>query len=248
MIARHARIILHGDLRELTPRSDQGEICYPENRRASIKDVLESLGIPHTEVGQILVDGVEVDFHVLLAAKRLYDVFSVSRPWDVTKASILRPKPLPELRFLVDENVHRLSGLLRMIGMDAIGCQGLTDQGIVQCVWEQGRVCLSKDRRLLKRKNIVFGRLVRSVHPWEQLREIVDLFGLRSQMLPFSRCIHCNVPLESRPKAEIQDRLEPLTRQYYQTFQECPVCRRLYWAGSHHERMRERLRAFLDSV
>ncbi len=239
----HADLIFHGELQELVSDHDHGSLCYPAARRASVKDVIEALGVPHTEVGWILEDGGEVDFHVLLAARR-YEVFPVPVPWDVTAASVLRPEPLTELRFLVDENVHRLTGLLRMIGMDAAECRGLKDEEIAGLAAAQGRVVLSKDRRLLRRKQIVFGRLVRGVQPWDQLREVVDLFGIKSRMRPFFRCIHCNVPLKSRPKVEIQERLEPLTRKYHQVFQECPECRRIYWAGSHHERMRERLRAF----
>ncbi len=240
----YANLMFHDDLRDLVPGYDHGMFRYPGDRRASIKDVIESLGVPHTEVGRILEDGVEVDFCALLAAKRIYKVYPVAAPWDVTKPGVLRPEPLPDFRFLVDENVHRLTGLLRMIGMDALGCRGLTDEDIARRAAAQSRIMLSKDRRLLRRKNIVFGRLVRNVHPWHQLREIVDLFGLRSRLQPFSRCIHCNVMLESRTKTQIQDRLEPLTKKYYHSFQECPECRQLYWAGSHHERMRERLRAF----
>lgn len=239
----HANFIFHDELQELVPSQGHGPLCYPADRRASVKDVIEALGVPHTEVGRILEDGGEVDFHVLLGAKQ-YDVFPNVAPWDVTAASVPRPEPLMELRFLVDENVHRLTGLLRMIGMDAAQCRGLTDAEIAALAAAQGRIVLSKDRRLLRRKGIVFGRLVRGVHPWEQLREIVNLFGLKSRVRAFSRCIHCNVPLKPRPKAEVQERLEPLTKKYYQVFQECPQCKRIYWAGSHHERMRERLRAF----
>ncbi|HDQ40433.1 MAG TPA: hypothetical protein ENN39_05310 [Desulfonatronum sp.] len=238
----HADLMFHDALRDLVPGRDHGPLCYPVDRRASVKDVIEALGVPHTEVGRILEAGIEVDFHALLAAKR-YDVFPVAAPWDVTAASVLRPEPLVKLRFLVDENVHRLTGLLRMIGINAAGCPGMADADIARHAAAQGRVVLSKDRRLLRRKQIVFGRLVHSVHPWDQLREIVDLFGLKSRMHPFSRCIHCNLLLVPRPKVEIQNRLEPLTRKYYQVFQECPKCQRIYWPGSHHDRMRERLRA-----
>lgn len=239
----YADLMFHDELQELVPDHDHGMFRYPVDRRASVKDAIEALGVPHTEVGRILEDGIEVDFHALLAAKQ-YEVLAVAAPWDVTGPSVLRPEPLLELRFLVDENVHRLTGLLRMIGMDAAGCRGLTDEDIAKRAVAQGRVVLSKDRRLLRRKQIVFGRLVRGVHPWDQLRETVDLFGLRSWMRLFSRCIHCNVALTPRPKVEIQERLEPLTRKYYHVFQECPQCQRIYWAGSHHEQMRERLRAF----
>lgn len=240
----YADLKFHNELRELVPDHDHGIFRCPVDRRASVKDAIEALGVPHTEVGRILANGIEVDFSVLLAAPRLYEIFPVAVPWDVTMPSVLRPEPLRGVSFLVDENAHRLAGLLRMIGMDAATCRGLTDEDIVRRAVAQGRIVLSKDRRLLKRKQIVFGRLVRGVHPWEQLREIVDLFGLRTRLQPFSRCIHCNVMLKSRTKTEIQERLEPLTKQYYQVFQECPECKRIYWAGSHHEQMRERLRAF----
>lgn len=240
----YARIVLHGDLPDLAPRRGQGENLYPADRRASIKDVVEAFGPPHTEVGRILQDGQERDFSARLAAGSCYEIFPVDTPWDVTAPSVLRPEPLFDLKFLVDENTQRLAGLLRMVGMDAAGCRGLGDEAIARAADEQGRVLLSRDRRLLRRKAVVFGRLVRCVHPWDQLREIVHLFGLRGRLRPFSRCIHCKVPLKARAKEVIEDQLEPLTKKYYRVFQGCPACGRIYWAGSHHQSMLERLKSF----
>ncbi|SDB36587.1 hypothetical protein SAMN05660653_01732 [Desulfonatronum thiosulfatophilum] len=237
-------ITFHDDLRVFASFSRQGaKRGYPLLRRASVKDVIEAVGPPHTEVGEILLDGVPVGFDAVVEAGFELNVFPIAAPWDVAKATLLRPNPLPSLAFLVDENVHRLAELLRMIGMDAAGCRGMSDAAIAAESARSGRVLLSRDHRLLRRSRVVFGRLVRAHRPWDQLKEIVDLFGLASDIKAFSRCIHCNIRLEPRAKADVADRLEPLTSRYYQTFHECPACRRIYWAGSHHQRMVANLKA-----
>ncbi|WP_459937097.1 Mut7-C RNAse domain-containing protein [Desulfonatronum parangueonense] len=237
-------ITFHGHLRDFASTSRQGaKFEYPLHRRASVKDVIEAIGPPHTEVGEIHRNGQPISFDVLLEEGGELDVYPIAAPWDVTKASRLRPVPLAKLAFLVDENVHRLAELLRMIGLDAADCRGMTDAAIAAESASSGRVLLSRDHRLLRRSSIVFGRLVRAHRPWEQLKEIVDLFGLTPRIQAFSRCIHCNIRLEPRAKADIADRLEPLTRRYYEQFHECPACRRIYWAGSHHQRMLADLKA-----
>ena len=244
-----AKLLFHGHLQSLLPAAKRGKaLAYSTQRRASVKDVIEALGPPHTEVGHLALDGKPVDFNTQLASGQTLEIFPVPVPWDVTRTTLLRLDPLPRLAFLVDENVHRLAKLLRMIGQDATDCRGLSDAAIAVRAGEEKRVLLSRDRRLLKRGSVDFGRLVQAHHPWDQLREIMHLFGLWPRVRPFSRCIHCNQPLEPRAKSDIEDRLEPLTRRYFQIFHECPECRRIYWAGSHHQQMLEHLRKLKDSV
>jgi uncharacterized protein with PIN domain len=239
-----AAFVFHGDLRELLGRGGDrpdGRVAYPAERRASVKDVIEALGVPHTEVGDIECDGRAVGFGHPLEPGRLFDVRPVAVPFDVLRPSPLRPEPLPRVAFLVDANVGRLAGLLRALGLDAAHDPSLDDASLAELAAKDRRILLSRDRLLLKRAIVAYGRLVRSQEPQAQLLEVLRFFGLGPPFAAFTRCLRCNDHLEAVPKAEILDRLLPLTKQYYADFRRCPCCERVYWAGSHHERMRERV-------
>lgn len=239
-----ATIIFHGDLRELLGRGvrhEDGRVSYAVTRRASVKDVIEALGPPHTEVGGIEADGRPVGFGHPLGAGERIDVRPVGAPLDVLRPSPLRPEPFPRIAFLVDANVGRLAGLLRALGFDTAYDPSLDDAALAEKAATEQRILLSRDRLLLRRNVVVYGRLVRAREPDDQLLEILRFFGLRPPFATFTRCLRCNDPLEPVPKAEIMDRLLPLTRIHYTDFRRCPRCDRVYWAGSHHERMHERV-------
>jgi hypothetical protein len=228
----------HDDLRQfLKPGNPGGSFAYPVDRRASIKDAVEALGPPHTEVGRITVDGGEVDFSHLLEPGQDVEVYPVEPPMDVTEPSLLRPEPLPHPAFVVDVNVGKLAARLRLIGLDAAYDPTWDDERIAEIADKEGRAALSKDLSLLKRNRISHGRAVRAVHPDDQLLEVLDFFGITGPFEAFSRCIHCNRVLEPVAKEKVIHRLEPLTRKYFEEFHICPGCDRIYWAGSHHEKM-----------
>lgn len=208
-------------------------------RRASIKDVIESFGLPHTEIGKIEFQGREVDFTFSVADNQFFKIFPVPAPWDVTEKSLLRPDPLTNIRFIVDVNVGRLARYLRMAGFDVLYNSDWNDEQIAAMIIQEKRIVLTRDFGLLKRKQVEFGRYVRSEKPAEQLDEIITLFGLQEKLKPFSRCLECNSLLETVDKKDVLPRLEPLTRKYYDTFSICAACDKVYWAGSHIEEMRQ---------
>lgn len=241
---RPAAFVFHGSLRALLGRGREGadgRVIYPAVRRASVKDVVEALGVPHTEVGSIECDGLAVGFGHPLEPGRSFDVRPVPAPFDVLRPSPLRPEPLPRVAFLVDANVGRLAGLLRALGFDTAHDPSLDDSALAALAARDRRILLSRDRLLLKRSLVVFGRLVRSHEPEAQLLEVLRFFGLGPPFATFTRCLRCNDLLLAVPKAEIEDRLLPLTRRHYSDFRRCPRCDGIYWAGSHHERMHERV-------
>ena len=215
------------------------------SRRAGVKDVIEALGVPHTEVGRIAVsgadgaDGRDVDFGHILGPGQEVDVWPVAPPLDVTRPSLLRPEPLDGVRFLVDATCGKLARLLRLLGLDAAYDRAWDDQEVAQIADKERRIVLSMDRALLKRSAVAFGRLVRAHDPQEQLAEVLRHFGVRGPWAAFSRCLECNAPLAPVPKAAILHRLQPLTKKYFDTFFRCPACDRIYWPGSHHDRMQE---------
>jgi uncharacterized protein with PIN domain len=211
---------------------------YPLLRRASIKDIVESLGIPHTEIGRLTCNRRELDFSFVPGGGERLLVEPLSPLCPPTRPSTLRPKPLDEMRFLVDINAGKLVRLLRMAGLDATAVaanQSIKD--IAAAATADGRILLSRNRDLLKLRSVVFGRLVRNQDPTLQFTEVSHLFNLFSLFRPFSRCMACNTALHPVDKADIMDRLEPLTIRYYHRFHQCGSCGRLYWRGSHHEHM-----------
>jgi len=235
---------LDAELRPLLSRPCRGQIPvgYQLKRRASIKDILEAIGLPHTEIGAILDREQHYTFaHIPQPGQRLR-IQAVQPGLDVTRPTLLRPEPLPACRFLVDINVGKLARLLRMAGLDARYEPDLSDGELAALVRTDERVLLSRNRELLKRKEVIHGRLIRAEQPEEQLREVIDLYDLSDMLKPFCRCLACNTMLEPVAKETILDRLEPLTRKYYHRFKLCPGCGRIYWQGSHHARMMRLLR------
>lgn len=232
-------VTLHDDLAELTAsqRRKPRPLVLELTRHSSVKDFLEAQGVPHTEINRLTINGAEVDFSAIVADNDRIEAFGPPVPVDLTLATRLRPQPLASLRFATDANVGRLAGLLRLAGFNTFYDRDLPDRDLAALVARERRLLLTRDLGLLKRKSVEFGRLIRAALPYEQLREIVELYGLAGSIRPLSRCLHCNKLLQPVAKKEIIDRLEPLTKKYYDDFKLCPGCNRIYWAGSHQQRI-----------
>jgi uncharacterized protein len=232
-------LTFHGDLPALLRRKWRNQEVWqlqPE-RAASVKDVVESFGLPHTEVGKLLVDGREVDFDSLIQTSCHIEIRPITAPWDVLHPCRLRSRPLPRIRFLVDVNVSKLGRLLRMAGFDAAIHRHWDDSRLAAASEEEERLLLSKSRGLLMRRRVRYGRCIRATTPPEQLREVITLLALHDQMQPLSRCMECNSLLKAVARDAIDHLLEPLTRKYYSDFLQCPGCARIYWHGSHVKKM-----------
>ncbi len=230
----------HGDLTTLLrPRwRNVHPIVQPVTRRASVKDVIESFGIPHTEIDRITCDNTEVDFSFPVNYGQRFNIYQVLPPWNVFQPTKLRPDPLKRIRFIVDVNVGRLARYLRAAGFDTLYNYHWDDNQIVNLIMQENLIVLTRDLGLLKRKQVQFGRYIRADRPIEQLREVMQLLNLEKEVKAFSRCLDCNRYLQHVSKEEIMHRLEPLTRKYYDSFSMCQACNKIYWSGSHVEEMR----------
>jgi len=231
-----ASILLPAELLTLLYRRipRHNPISYPVSRRASIKDVLESLGLPHPEIGAILINGRPAAFAHRLTAGDQVEVAPLAAPVNVETPDLLRPA-LTRIRFAVDLNVGKLAALLRLAGFDTLYNPRMNDAELAET--SSDRVLLTRDRTLLMRRVVQHGHLIRYAHPEAQLAEVIKLYGLADRLRPFSRCLTCNNVLEPVAKAEILSRLQPLTKKYYDTFNRCRGCAQIYWPGSHRERM-----------
>ncbi len=207
----------------------------------SVKDLIESLGVPHVEVDLILVNGNPVNFSYKVNDEDNISVYPVFESLDIKGITHLRQKPLRNIRFILDEHLGKLAKYLRLCGFDTLISKEYTDNEIVIISVSEKRIILTRDRQLLKNRQVTHGCWIRSVHTDEQVIEVFRRFDLKNIVKPFSRCLECNSLLIEVSKDDIQDRLLPDTRKYYENFRKCPGCDRIYWEGSHFERMKKML-------
>lgn len=205
--------------------------------RESVKDLIEAIGVPHTEVDLILVNGKSVDFYYLLNDKDDVSVYPVFESFDINDIQHLRPEPLREPKFILDVHLGKLSRYMRMLGFDTFYKNDLEDEQIVNISLEEKRTILTRDIGLLKRGKVTHGYYVRNTEIEKQLDEIVNRFQLENKIKEFSRCIECNTLLKSVEKEKIIDQLPPKVRENYNEFFICPNCSKIYWKGSHVEDM-----------
>ena len=203
-------------------------------RAATVKHMVEALGVPHTEAGTILVNGKPAPLDQLLGDGDSVHVQPVA-------PTVLAPG---EARFTADAHLGGLARLLRMAGFDTLYDNGVDDAAIEADAADGGRIALTRDRELLKRRGVARGCYVRALKPEQQLAEVCARYGLAGAMRPFSLCLACNVPLHAVAKADVADRLPPAVRLVHQHFLTCRRCHGLFWQGSHWQRMR----ALLDRV
>ncbi len=224
----------------LPPGLRQRTFSKPWRSRRSVKDFLEALGLPHTEIGMILVDGEPVEFDHIVAPGERISVFPPFRTLDLPEAAGLTPELEGRPRFVLDTHLGQLAHYLRMLGFDSLYANEAADEVLAQRSSEERRVLLTRDRELLKRGRVEHGTYVRSAEPRTQLVEVVRRYELLPRMSPFSRCLDCNGELGPAGADEIEARVPPDARETFDRFRSCRGCGKVYWAGSHVERM-ERL-------
>jgi len=236
-----ARFRFYEELNDfLPPEQRKKEFEYSFSGHPGIKDPIEALGVPHTEVELVVVNGNSVGFDYQLQGGDRVSVYPVFESLDVSPLLRLRPEPLRHPAFVLDVHLGKLARQLRTLGFDVLYRNDYSDPDIVRISVDENRTILTRDRRLLFAKVITHGCWLRATDPEKQLREVLDRFDLYSMIDPFKRCIACNGLLEEVEKSDVIDRLEPLTRRYYDRFFQCPECRKIYWHGTHIEHM-ERL-------
>ncbi|QIY53379.1 Mut7-C ubiquitin/RNAse domain-containing protein [Streptomyces sp. RPA4-5] len=194
---------------------------------STLGHVVESLGVPLTEVGRLVVDGAEVPVsHVPQEGERI-EVRAIERPQRLPGAS---------LRFLLDVHLGTLARRLRLLGVDAAYTnEDPGDAALATLSAKEQRVLLSRDRGLLRRREIWAGAFIYSDRPDEQLRDVLGRFA--PTLAPWTRCTACNGPLMDADKDSVREHLEHGTQRTYDVFAQCTACGRVYWRGAHHSRL-----------
>ncbi len=238
----------YGELNDFLPPARKGQsFAYSFNGNPALKDAIEAIGVPHAEVDLILINGVSAHFHRKLENEDYVSVYPVFESFDISGVTHLRQKPLRETKFILDVHLGRLARYIRLLGYDALFRTDYDDNEIIRISLDEARIILTRDRGLLKNSKVTHGYWIRSQRTAEQLNEVIKRFSLADGAKPFTRCLECNSLLKTADKEEISERLPYRTKKYYNDFWQCQGCKRIYWEGSHYEKMRKKIYGLLNS-
>ncbi|WP_028104207.1 Mut7-C RNAse domain-containing protein [Pseudoduganella violaceinigra] len=226
------------ELNDFLPRARRKvAFTVPCARAATTKHMIEALGVPHTEVELILVNGESSGFERPLCDGDRVAVYPKFERFDVRPLLRVRGEPLRTVRFVADAHLGGLARLLRMAGFDTLYDNRIDDPTVASLSQDEGRIALTRDRDLLKRRGITHGCYVRALKPALQFAEIFQRLDLAASARPFTLCLACNAPLQPVAKAEVAAQLPPSVRAAHDAFLTCDVCRGVFWRGSHWRRM-----------
>ncbi|MDH5389380.1 MAG: Mut7-C ubiquitin/RNAse domain-containing protein [Gammaproteobacteria bacterium] len=233
----------HGEFDKLLP-PDQRNVDFNHELKEtrSVKDLIESIGVPHTEIDIIIVNDESVNFEYLVKPNDRIQLYPTSRQ---TKAELInisplihcQPEPLTVPRFVLDVHLGKLAAYLRMLGFDSLYRNDYDDPTLATISANEQRTLLTCDRQLLMRKQVSHGYFVRARQPQQQLLEVLSRFYLFELKKPFTRCMHCNGITQAVSKQEIETQLLPATKKHYNKFFQCISCKKIYWEGSHYLKM-----------
>ena len=234
------RLKFHEDLRFFLKSKANSEVIERVlAEKASVKDVIESCGVPHPEVDLILVNGKPIDFYHLIVKEADIDLYPVRSQCLLFKEKRLQARSI--VRFVADGHLGTLARNLRLLGFDVVYDRQAQDRQLLSVMEHENRALLTRDRRLLMHAIVRHGYCPRSQDADDQTIEVIHRFDLFDSITPFTRCLRCNAPLQKVPKADVIEKLEPLTKIYYQEFRRCTGCGQIYWAGSHFSKLQRRL-------
>ena len=231
----------------LPPSKRRVSFTHEFKERASIKDTIESLGVPHPEVDAIVVNGEPVDFSYIVRDCDRIEVYPISASGRVTSPVSVRPPALSTYRFVLDVHLGKLAASLRLLGFDTLYRNNYDDEELAEISASQQRILLTRDRGLLMRSLVTYGYYVRQTDPEQQIVEVLRRFDLFESVQPFQRCIRCNGLLKPVSKESVLDRLPQQTQLSINEFHSCKSCQQIYWKGSHYERMLKFVKEVLNS-
>jgi len=213
--------------------------------RSGMLDAIQAQGVPHVEVGRLLRNGTRASWSDLVEAADRIEAFPWA-PWQTPGVDNAPPPPLPPA-FLLDIHLGKLAGHLRLLGFDsAYPTPDIGDKALVQRAVTESRVLLTCDRHLLMHRALPWGVFLRSRDPERQAAELLERFSLHALAKPFTRCTECNGLLETPSSEHVRRQAPPLVRLRLgvtpSVYRACPSCGRLYWPGTHWQKMVRRLK------
>jgi uncharacterized protein len=221
----------------LPPEKRKTRFAHFVKTPSSIKNVVESIGVPHAEIDLILANGASVDFSYQPQDQDEISIYPMFESLDISPVTRLQSRPLRRNRFVLDVPQGKLAHTLRMMGFDSAWEKNLTNAQIIHLMKNEHRTILTRNRGLLKRRAVTHGYFLRAVDPRKQAAEVLRRFDLFHEIRPLTRCLVCNGPIAGVDKEKIRNRLPPRVQSAIDKFQQCPHCGRVYWHGSHAQRM-----------
>jgi uncharacterized protein with PIN domain len=234
------RLTFHDDLSFFLKRNAGRTIERRLGERTSVKDIIESCGVPHPEVDLILTNGQPADLANVIDSAAALDVYPIGHdqrtffPEDRLQVRQIE-------RLVADGHLGKLVRNLRLLGVDVVYDRAAEDRQLLNVAETDNRAILTRDRRLLMHASVRHGYYLRSQNPLEQTIEVLRRFDLSSALTPFTRCLHCNASLKPVAKGEVFEQLEPRTKIYYEQFRRCTGCGQIYWPGSHFGKLEARI-------
>jgi len=212
--------------------------------RTTVKDIIESCRIPHTEVDLILVNGQSVDFDHKVNNGDKISLYPMFESIDVSPVIHLQDRPLRNLKYFADAPLGKLVRLMRLLGLDVHYDRKITGLEFLETALKEKRILITRNRQLLMPNKVTHGYCIHSNAPYQQIKEVVRRFDLKQQLKPYTRCSICNSKLKKVAKKGIINLLEPLTKKYYDNFNHCPECGKIYWRGSHYQSLNKLIESF----
>ncbi len=242
-VARSADFRFYEELNDFLP-VERRKVSFRQNFQGtpSVKDAIQAIGVPHSAIDLILVDGLSVDFSYHLQGGERVAVYPVFERLDISPAIRLRAEPLRCSRFILDVHLGKLARYMRMLGFNTAYSSDWDDDRIIEISLEQKRIILTRDIGILKQRRVSHGYWVRRSEPLDQVQEVLDALDLSSQLRPFTRCMECNGDIHAVGKDEVKPHIARDIVDRFDAFWRCGECRRIYWQGSHYKRMQERIK------
>ncbi len=237
-ISRQIEIRFYGELNDfLAPDRRQRAFGHAFHGTPSVKDTIEAIGVPHTEVDVILVDGSSVGFDYLLHGGERVAVYPVFERYDVSPVTRLRPAPLRVTRFIADVHLGTLARYLRLLGFDTTWERDLSDETIIRMALDERRIILTRDKGIPKDGRVTHACWLRSTEPLQQLDEVVRAIDLAGDINPYTRCMECNGELHLVNRSAVARSVPLQVYILHREFRQCRRCFRVYWRGSHLKRL-----------
>jgi len=236
--ARFAEFRFYEELNDFLP-ADQYKTSFrsPFFGTPSVKDVIQAMGVPHTAIDLVLIDGQSVGFSHRLRGGERVTVYPVFERLDISPVIRLRPEPLRDTRFILDVHLGKLARYLRMLGFDAAYDRGWDNSMLIDLSLRHERIILTRGLGILKQSRVTHGYWLRQRESRQQLQEVLLALDLFRQLQPFTRCMDCNGQIHPADKAVISGQIDPYVLQRFREFKQCQDCRKIYWRGSHYKSM-----------
>jgi uncharacterized protein with PIN domain len=249
--SRRAEFRFYAELNDFLPRRHRfATVTRAFDGEASVKDLIEAAGVPHTEVDLVIVNGHSVDFAYRVRDGDRIAVYPVFEAFDIAPIAAVRALPLREPRFAADAHLGTLARHLRLLGFDTSYDRDWADAALAATAHAEHRIVLTRDVGLLKRNLVTHGLFVRATDPRTQILDVARRLQLLSRVRPFTRCLECNGVLAAVSKHDVAGTVPERAWRCHEEFMRCAHCARVYWAGTHHQRLRalvDEIRATLSS-